>query len=161
MVHRKVQRPGQAAATEEAFVWHGGSLIAIFDRANGQNRLKARLFYGLGDSPIAADMDTGTGAMQRLYFLQENNQSVMALADEAGQILERYSYDAWGQPVIDPPDNTQPVIKRVSHDAEGLIVEFNERILPPPASVAAPSLIGNSASIAAVMAVTPAGGLAP
>lgn len=116
---------------ETAFVYNNGLLIAEYDRTGNGNDLQARYYYADTDVPIAADIRDGTGELQRYYYLQDVAGSVMGLTDAAGNLVERYSYDAWGQPVIELPDYFPPVVSRVVTAADGLLIEFSERVLPP------------------------------
>jgi RHS repeat-associated protein len=64
------------------------------------------------DSPVLRDYDAdgnaGTGGLgaaasgleQRVYYLTDGNFNVTALADPNGAVLERYAYDAYGQPRV-------------------------------------------------------------
>jgi hypothetical protein len=46
----------------------------------------------------------GSGLEQRVYYLTDGNFNVTALAGTDGTILERYAYDAYGQPRVCDPD---------------------------------------------------------
>jgi RHS repeat-associated protein len=53
-----------------------------------------------------ADGNQGNGLEERLYVQQDANFNVTALISASGQVLERYAYDAYGQPTILAPDWT-------------------------------------------------------
>jgi RHS repeat-associated protein len=46
----------------------------------------------------------GSGLEQRVYYLTDGNFNVTALAGTDGAVLERYAYDAYGQPRVYDPD---------------------------------------------------------
>ena len=54
------------------------------------------------DDLILRDRDTNADGIldERLYALQDANWNVVALADTTGEIVERYSYSAYGTPVF-------------------------------------------------------------
>ena len=57
------------------------------------------------DELVLRDRDAdGTGTLgERLYALQDANWNVVALADDAGAVRERYGYAAYGQPTVLTP----------------------------------------------------------
>ena len=131
--YRSVTGAVPGATNETAFVYDGPLLIGEYDRSNGANQLRARYYYADADVPVAADLrDTG-GVLRRYYVMRDSLGSVMGLVDTNGAVVERYFYDAWGQPEIQAPDHVPPHIRRVltAADGDGLIVEFTERVLPP------------------------------
>ena len=132
---------GTGGTNETAFIYDGPLLIAEYDRSNGGNQLRARYYYADNDVPSAADLRDGAGVLRRYYVMSDAMGSVMGLVDTNGAVVERYFYDAWGQPEIQTPDHVAPHIRRVltAQDGDGLIVEFTERVLPPLSD----SLTGN------------------
>jgi RHS repeat-associated protein len=53
------------------------------------------------DDLVLRDRDTdGNGTLERLYACQDANWNVTAIADDAGDVQERYAYSAYGVPVI-------------------------------------------------------------
>jgi RHS repeat-associated protein len=55
------------------------------------------------DAPILRDRETDAGAAgldERLYYTQDGNFNVTALVNPAGEVVERYSYDAYGQVTV-------------------------------------------------------------
>ncbi|MBI4354788.1 MAG: RHS repeat protein, partial [Candidatus Omnitrophica bacterium] len=81
------------------FLYDGDQLIADYD-ASG--KLLARYVYGPGlDEPLVM-----LKAGKTYYFHPDPLGSIIALSDDRGQIVERYTYDAFGQPTILAPDGT-------------------------------------------------------
>ena len=68
------------------------------------------------DSPVLRDRDAdgsagsgnlgaaASGMEQRVYYLTDGNFNVTALADPNGAVLERYTYDAYGQACVYDPN---------------------------------------------------------
>lgn len=59
------------------------------------------------DEPIAYDRDTDgdddcleAEGSRRYFYHQDANYRVAALTDEDGFVVERYEYDAYGEPVV-------------------------------------------------------------
>ena len=50
------------------------------------------------DAAVLRDRDVGS--LERLYYLTDAQQNVTALTDPNGQVVERYLYDAYGQPTF-------------------------------------------------------------
>ncbi len=75
------------------------------------------------DAPVLRDRETDGGSAgldERLYYTQDGNFNVTALVNPAGQVVERYSYDAYGQVTVLDGD--------WSVDADGLS-DVDNRIL--------------------------------
>jgi RHS repeat-associated protein len=130
--YRKVSGPlGRCVPSERMFVWDGWRLIEEYDVTASTKTLRARYYYTASDAPIAADVVDATGIPRRHYFLLDMQGSLLALVNGAGDVVERYAYDAWGEPQIEPADSQPPVIKRIVTANDGLLIEFSERVLPP------------------------------
>ncbi len=77
----------------------GDQLIADLD-ANG--KIVARYVYGPGiDEPLVMLKDG-----KRYYFHADGLGSIIALTNDRGEVIERYTYDAFGTPTILAPDGT-------------------------------------------------------
>ena len=162
LCYRTIDDPSLPGGKQEtAFVWHEGLLLAEFERTVTANILRARYYYGSSDVPVAADIADSAGTLQRYYLLREGDGSVMGLVDASGQLVERYYYDAWGQPEIQGPDTAAPRIRRVVSDGNALLVEFSERVLPPLQSVPPVGLANQYAGLAGSLALSTNGVLAP
>ena len=82
-------------STTKTFIYDGDQVIVEYD--NGV--LKSRYFYGPGiDEPIC--MMQGFYAY---YYHLDGLGSVIALSNSSGQLLEKYKYDAFGNPTILSP----------------------------------------------------------
>jgi RHS repeat-associated protein len=46
-----------------------------------------------------ADVSSGNGLEERIYVLHDANFNVTAITDASGTVLERYAYEAYGQPI--------------------------------------------------------------
>jgi RHS repeat-associated protein len=81
-------RVGGAAGASEQYVWSLRYIDApvLRDRDADANA-------GTGDLGKSA-----SGLEQRVYYLTDGNFNVTALAGTDGSVLERYAYDAYGQP---------------------------------------------------------------
>ncbi|MBN8248112.1 MAG: RHS repeat protein, partial [Verrucomicrobia bacterium] len=71
-----------------------GRLLEEFDRNTGGAFLVARYLYLNSDAPVAADLyDYASGRTGRYYYLKDATESVVAVADATGKVLERVWYD--------------------------------------------------------------------
>src|SRR5678815_3564394 len=84
----------------------------------------------------------------------------MGLIDENSIVVERYFYDAWGQPEIQPRDSLAPVVDQVLTAPDGLLIVFSESVLPPalilplPAAQSAPVFASSMALANSAVTVT-------
>jgi RHS repeat-associated protein len=107
-----------------------GRLLEEYDRTTVTPQLLGRYYYASSDSPEAADLwDAASRRLIRYYFLKEADQSVIALVDSKGGVVERAWYDPFGQPVIEPKDSTPPVIRKIiGSDSGSLLVIMSEPV---------------------------------
>ncbi len=107
-------------------------LLEEYDRTVTPPRVVARYYYGSGDAPVAADLrHPDDEQLHRYYFLSDGAMSVVAVADAAGQVVERVWYDTFGQPSIELRDTTAPVVNRIENGPGGsLVVVFSEPVQP-------------------------------
>lgn len=136
MHHRKVT--GGSEPSERALVWFEGRLLEEYDLSSGRT-LVARYYYATSDAPIAADLLQSDNSMLRVHYLQDQVMSVVAVASEAGEVLERVRYEAWGQPLLTARDQTPPRVAEVRREGDDLFVVMSEPVLP---LLAAPAGIG-------------------
>ena len=108
-------------------------LIEEYDRTGSQPALIARYYYASGDSPAAADLwDPGSGTLKRYYFIRDASQSVIAVADASGNVVERVWYDAYGQPNIELRDTLAPTLQSVVAGSSNLLlVVLSEPVVKP------------------------------
>jgi RHS repeat-associated protein len=128
--HRQVI--GGAEPSETALVWHEGRLLEEYDLAGGNRVLRGRYYYANGDPPVAADLRQADGSLLRVHYLHDHAMSVVAAANEAGEVLERARYDAWGQPVLLMRDTTPAAISEIRQDGNSLLVTLSEPVLQVP-----------------------------
>lgn len=131
----KQVRQGGTLVAHTAYVHDGaGRLIEEYDRLTAAPTLIARYYYASGDAPTAADLiDPSGGQLARFYFLRDASQSVVAVADANGEVVERTWYDPHGQPVIEQKDTMAPRLKQVlaNADASGLLIVLSEPVWSP------------------------------
>ncbi len=127
---RRVSQGGQVADFRHFVYDEDGRLLEEYEQTNGTPSLIARYYYATADSPEAADLqDPLTGTLRRYYFLKDNTQSVIAVADVNGVVVERAWYDPFGQPALQTRDTTPPVIAKViGGDAGSLMLIFSEPV---------------------------------
>jgi len=78
--------------TTVQYVYDGDQIIAEYD---GSNNLLRKYVYGPGiDEPVAMITASGT----KYYYHFDGLGSVIALSNISGGIVERYSYDVYGEP---------------------------------------------------------------
>jgi len=124
---------GGSVLRDSAFVHDSsGRLIEEYDRRFTPPRVVARYYYGSGDAPVAADLRTASdGPLHRFYYLTDASMSVVAVADAAGNVVERVWYDTFGQPQIERRDTLAPGINRVQAGPGGsLVISFSEPVQP-------------------------------
>jgi len=128
--HRKVTVGTESSET--ALVWHEGRLLEEYGLAGGNRVLRGRYYYANGDPPVAADLRQADGSLLRVHYLHDHAMSVVAVANEAGEVLERVRYDAWGQPVLLMRDTTPAAISQIRQDGNSLLVTLSEPVLQVP-----------------------------
>ena len=70
-----------------------------FHRLRGENLDVKQILYLAGDAytaPAAMVRDYGSGSWQLRHILRDNQGSIVAIADTAGNVIERNDYDPWG-----------------------------------------------------------------
>ncbi len=130
---RRISQNGQVLDDRHFVYDNAGRLLEEYQQTNGTPTLIGRYYYATGDAPDAADLaDPATGNFQRYYFLKDNMQSVVAVADTNGVVVERAWYDPFGQPAIEQRDTQPPKLQRViGGDGNALLLAFSEPISPP------------------------------
>jgi RHS repeat-associated protein len=71
-------------------------------------KLRHQYVYGnLLDEHLTLDSESSDDAthQQTFYYLEDGKQNVAALTDEQGNLVERYTYDAYGKPRFEDTDN--------------------------------------------------------
>lgn len=131
MHYRKVT-VGGTVVSERALIYDRDLLLEEYENSGaGNTDLVARYYYADEDSPFAADI-FASGVTNRYFFLKDGLSSVMAVANAAGEVVERVNYDAWGQPVIQGRDTAAPRVAAITvTGSDELLVQFTEPILPP------------------------------
>jgi len=105
---RRIVRTDCTAATD--VVYHdyytpSWQLIEVRKGGKAYTDLHKQFVWGLRyiDAPILRDRETNAGSAgldERLYYTQDGNFNVTALVNPAGDVVERYSYDAYGQVTV-------------------------------------------------------------
>jgi YD repeat-containing protein len=122
--------PSKCVPSDVAFIYDGRTLLE--ERDLSHNAVLLARFYYLDGAPVAADADySGSGTLQRYYFLTDQLGSVRAVHRRGGTVLERVNYEAWGQPLIQSADTKAPRVSRVLRAGSDLVLVFSEPVLPP------------------------------
>lgn len=132
-VRRSVVGPGDRCVPSDiAFLYDGLRLIEERDLAAGGALLRRYYYTDDGDELVAAEARaSAAGTFERFYYLTDNQRSVVAVADQDGDVRQRVWYDAWGQPVIEQTDAAAPEVHAIHRTADGLRITFSEPVLPP------------------------------
>jgi len=127
---------GQNLLEETIFLYDGDLLIEEWTRRPAVSNvyaLTARYYYAGDDVPFAADLGDAGGTLRRRIYLTDHAGSVHAIADgPTGEVLERITYDAFGQPRIEARDTAPPAVTLIeSNSANSFFIHFSETVLPP------------------------------
>jgi len=91
---RRVSKTLHASQTTIHYAYDGDQIVAEYD---GNGTLLRKFIYGPGiDEPICMIDVVNDNA--KYYYHFDGLGSVVALSDESGNIVERYSYDVFGEP---------------------------------------------------------------
>lgn len=132
--YRRQVSNGPVVLDHRHFVYDSaGRLLEEYDLASGSPFLMGRYFYGTSDAPEAADFyNSISGQTNRFYYLRDAVESVIAVVDENGDVVERAWYDTFGQPSLEQEDVRSPVLQSVfAGDGGSLIVALSESVLAP------------------------------
>jgi YD repeat-containing protein len=107
---------GGPAVEEEHYIYQGNQIVADVD-ASG-NLLRSYT-YGPGiDNLLSMTVYTNGGAQASAtyYYLKDHQNTVLALTDESGSVVESYAYDAYGRilSVKDGSGNAASIKHRIS-----------------------------------------------
>ncbi|SHN18949.1 RHS repeat domain-containing protein [Rhizobacter sp. OV335] len=100
---RQVVRPVNAgtAGDPTTTIWYGGSIEKEIDSAANTTTVRTTLPLGLGfieEQFSGTSVSAGSIASRNpRYFLTDHLGSTLAIADQAGSVAQRFSYDAWGR----------------------------------------------------------------
>jgi RHS repeat-associated protein len=130
---RRVSQGGQVLDFRHFVYDDQGRLLEEYEQTNGTPSLIGRYYYATADAPEAADLiDPATGGLGRYYFLKDNMQSVVAVADTNGVVVERAWYDPFGQPAIEQRDTAGPKLQSViDGGANSLLIALSESVWTP------------------------------
>ncbi|MBX3733953.1 MAG: Ig-like domain-containing protein [Verrucomicrobiae bacterium] len=130
---RRVTRDGLLLELRHFVYDDRNRLLEEYDRSEGEAALVGRYYYGNGDAPVAADIREGqNGPLLRYYYLRDVADSVIAVADAEGRVLERVWYDPFGQPVLEGADAVAPsIVSIASEDSGALRVVLSEPVMAP------------------------------
>lgn len=131
--YRRQLSQNNSVFDDRRFVYDNtGRLLEEYEQNGATNSLVGRYYYGSSDAPDAADLpDPSNGVLHRYYFLKDNIGSVIAVADEAGTVVERIWYDPYGQPYIEGRDTKAPTLQSITATNGGaLLIGLSEPVWP-------------------------------
>jgi RHS repeat-associated protein len=145
--------PGLCVPSNILYLYDGGNLI--MERDAGSGAVLARYYYGdEGDELIAGDLAVpGQAGLRRHYFLTDTLGSILGIVDSAGAWVERVTYDVWGEPLLQSPDQASPRVSRVIRDGDEILVQFSEPVLPAFDTIPSEGLVTQTLSPSALMTV--------
>jgi RHS repeat-associated protein len=105
-------------------------LLEEYLQTEGTNLLAGRYYYASSDAPDSADLlDPSSRTLQRYYYLKDNMESVIAVADTNGTVVERVWYDPFGQPYIEGRDTAAPTLQSITTGTNGsLLIGLSEPV---------------------------------
>jgi RHS repeat-associated protein len=131
---KKVTQFGQVIDFRHYVYDEESRLLEEYEQTNGAPILIGRYYYADSDAPDAADLfNPSTGKLARYYYLKDNMESVVAVADTNGTVVERAWYDPFGQPQIELRDTQSPRLENVTLAPDGvsLLIAMSESIGAP------------------------------
>jgi RHS repeat-associated protein len=91
---RLVQTTGASGTVQ--YLYDGDALVAEYD---GAGNITNRYIHGSGiDEPLVAYSGSSVGASSRRYYHADNQGSILAVADSAGNALQVNTFDPYGIP---------------------------------------------------------------
>lgn len=132
-IARKVSQGGQVLSSSSYVYDSSARLLEEYDHTGANPVLIARYYYASSDAPAAADLlQPASGQLERYYFLRDASQSVIAVADTNGVVVERAWYDPFGQPVLEQRDTAGPKLMSVlDGGTNSLLIAFSEPVWAP------------------------------
>ncbi len=144
-IGRRVRKTtGGAGATDTVFLRDAQTVVAEY--TSGEEAaapLRKYVNASYVDEPVllidrTAAGSTGTGTDERFYFHRNQQYSITALTDNAGAVVERYAYTAYGDPtILDGAGSTTRTASYIGnpylytaqeYDAETGLQHFNARM---------------------------------
>jgi RHS repeat-associated protein len=122
---RRISKTVDGSTTKHCY--DGGQIIAEYD---GSNNLLRKFVYGPGiDEPIC--MIDVTDANKVYYYHFDGLGSVVALSDVNSVIVERYSYDVFGEPNRTSDVNNPYLFTGRAYDSETGLYYYRARYYKP------------------------------
>jgi len=97
---RRIRKTEYSSQKTTRYVYDGEQIVAEFDvnSVTQVQTLRRRFFYGPGiDEPICMLIAANSA---KFYYHYDGLGSVVAISNNSGKIVERYSYDVFGEPTI-------------------------------------------------------------
>ncbi|MES5484930.1 RHS repeat-associated core domain-containing protein [Bradyrhizobium sp. INPA03-11B] len=91
--HSRIKQTAPEGST--LYLNAGGAMAEKFTDTNGV--VSSRNYLTVGSRIIGLHQEAASGNAQTLYFHKDHLNSVVALTDDSGNVLERNAYDAWGK----------------------------------------------------------------
>ncbi len=103
-----VTRTGTAPLTlSEAFIYRAGQVGSLVSISNSVVTTDTFVYDQRG-LPLALIHSPAGGTPARYWYVLDGHATVVALTDSAGNVVDSYSYDAWGKPLSVNEQVTQP-----------------------------------------------------
>lgn len=137
-LNRRITESSSGTTTD---LYYNDQWQVIEEQVNGQTQTQYVWDPLAMDTLVERDSNPVNGVLtQRLYVQQDANGNVTALVDTAGNVVERYVYDPFGQVTVLAPDWSAPVSDAYSwvylyqggrYDATSGLYDFRNRDYSP------------------------------
>jgi len=103
-----VTRTGVTPLTlSEAFIYRAGQVGSLVSISNSVVTTDT-FVYDQNGLPLELLHHLAGGATVRYWYVLDGHANVVALTDQSGNVVDSYSYDAWGKPLSVSETVTQP-----------------------------------------------------
>jgi len=105
--NRYTVRKGNTVLVDESFSYEDG-VLSQATVVSGTQRYVDSYIYNPGDQPLELVRTVQGQPAHHYWYVLDGRSNVVALTNETGQVVDRYSYDVWGTPTSTTESVPQP-----------------------------------------------------